>query len=90
MGMSVHSALPFFFFFFERAEAPRRFTCALQFLCCGNGSFFQPLGERLQAPRSWEHRPHPALALHRLSELSVHIRQPVKTHARTHKEGFRF
>lgn len=57
-----------------------RCTCALQVLRGGNDSFFQPFGKRLQAPRSRERRSHSALTLHRLPKLSVHIRQPTKTH----------
>jgi len=51
----------------DRAEKTL-FTYLFQVLGCRNGSFLQPLGER----------PHPALGLRCLPELSVHIRQPDK------------
>ena len=52
------------------------FTCLLQLLCCGYGSFIQPWRKRLQLLRGWTQRPHSAPSLHCLPELGIHIRQP--------------
>lgn len=55
------------------------FTSLLQILCCRDNSIFQPRGQRIQPVWGWEHRSHPALALHGLSELCVHVRKSRRT-----------
>lgn len=55
------------------------FTFLFQVLCCRNSSFLQPLRKRLQTLRWRKHGSYPALGLHWLPELGVHIRQPDNT-----------